>query len=125
MTRATGVDPIARKAANHKISRTYRNERGIRTIARAAKAMIAPRVSKGPSTAPSPRPAPEPVGVEEVLVAIAPPSPHRNVSCVWKRASTVGVKMYSKTEMLTKHQTTPECTAFATPSAPPLAVTPL
>src|SRR5258708_19096489 len=62
MIRATGVEPMARKAAYHQISRTYRNERGIPAIPLPAKARMAPKESTGPSPRLTPR---------QVLVSVA------------------------------------------------------
>src|SRR5579875_845380 len=74
MRRVTGVEPMARKAAYHQISRTYLKERGMPASTRPAKAMMAPMVSKGTSARlrSCPFPLRERAGAEEgVLVAIA------------------------------------------------------
>src|SRR5579875_1156080 len=73
MTRATGAELRARKGAYHQISRTYLKERGMPAIARPAKAMMAPTVSKGTSTRLKSCPLGRRGGGEDVLVVIALP----------------------------------------------------
>src|SRR6266566_5814894 len=79
MTRATGVEPMARKAAYHQISRTYLNERGIPAMARPAKVRISPKASTGPSTRLRPRHAFSVAGASVERFSVAIVSPQRQL----------------------------------------------
>src|SRR3981081_2853088 len=124
MTSATGVEPMARKAAYHQISDVCRSALGMPASALAENVMTSPRTSNG--CRPVAQNGPRSAAAGGVAISSSSLfSGQRSVSWSWNRARTVGVNRYSKTWMPTKDQITDEWTAFATPSAPPLAPTPL
>src|SRR5258706_13038891 len=72
MTRATGVEPIARKLAYHQTSPLWRSARGMPASPRTAKAMTSPSTSNGwsPGAQNGPRAA---IGGDAKLLSL----PHR------------------------------------------------